>query len=97
MGNVLASMAAYVASQERQDLSRRTIAGLDAAWAKGKELGRPQHIANEQLTTIRQNFVGKMPVAALTRKSGDSSPVVSWLYFNKTGFFCCDCGVCCLS
>ncbi len=31
MGNVLASMAAYVASQERQNISRRTRAGLDAA------------------------------------------------------------------
>ena len=40
MGNVLASMAAYVASQERQNISRRTRAGLDAARAKGIELGR---------------------------------------------------------
>ena len=31
MGNVLASMAAYVTSQERQNISRRTRAGLDAA------------------------------------------------------------------
>ena len=41
MGNVLAGMAAYVASQERQNISRRTRAGLDAARAKGVELGRP--------------------------------------------------------
>ena len=39
MGNVLASMAAYVASQERQNISRRTRAGLDAARAKGVEAG----------------------------------------------------------
>ena len=31
MGNILASMAAYVASQERQSISRRTRARLDAA------------------------------------------------------------------
>ena len=42
MGNVLASMAAYVASQERQNISRRTRARLDAARAKGVELGRPR-------------------------------------------------------
>ena len=41
MGNILASMAAYVASQERQNISQRTRAGLDAARAKGRELGRP--------------------------------------------------------
>ena len=35
MGNVLASMAAYVASQEQQKIGRRTRAGLDAARVKG--------------------------------------------------------------
>ena len=35
MGNVLASMAAYVASQERQNISRRTMAGLQAARSPG--------------------------------------------------------------
>ena len=55
MGNVLTSMAAYVASQERQNISRRTRAGLDAARAKGVELGRPRRLTNEQLIAIRQD------------------------------------------
>ena len=42
MGNVLASMAAYVASQERQNISRRTGAGLQAARDKGVELNQYQ-------------------------------------------------------
>ena len=46
MGNVLASMAAYVASQERQNISRRTRAGLQAARDKGVELGRPRRLTN---------------------------------------------------
>ena len=49
MGNVLASMAAYVASQEWQNISRRTRAGLDAAKAKGVELGRPRRLTDDQL------------------------------------------------
>ena len=70
MGNILASMAAYVASQERQNISRRTRAGLEAARAKGKELGRPRRLTEEQLTAIRQDLADEMPVAAVARKYG---------------------------
>ena len=68
MGNILASLAAYVASQERQSISRRTMAGLDAARAKGKDLGRPRRLTEEQLTAIRQDLADEMPVAAVARK-----------------------------
>ena len=70
MGNVLASMAAYVASQERQNISRRTKAGLDAARAKGVELGRPRRLTDGQLVAIRQDIREGMPVAAVARKYG---------------------------
>ena len=70
MGNILASMAAYVASQERQSISRRTRAGLDVVRAKGKELGRPRRLTDEQLTAIRQVLADEMPVAAVARKYG---------------------------
>ena len=70
MGNVLASMAAYVASQERQNISRRTRAGLDAARAKGVELGRPRRLTDGQLVAIRQDVEEGMPVAAVARKYG---------------------------
>ena len=63
MGNILASMAPYVASQERQSISRRTRAGLDAVRTKGKELGRPRRLTEEQLTAIRQDLADEMPVA----------------------------------
>ena len=45
--------AAYVASQERQNISRRTMAGLQAAKAKGVELGRPRRLTDEQVVAIR--------------------------------------------
>jgi DNA invertase Pin-like site-specific DNA recombinase len=70
MGNILASMAAYVASQERQNISRRTRAGLDAAREKGVDLGRPRRLTNEQLIAIRQDVEEGMPVAAVARKYG---------------------------
>ena len=53
MSNILASMAAYVASQERQSISHRTRAGLHAARRKGKELGRSRRLTEEQLTAMR--------------------------------------------
>lgn len=68
MGNVLASMAAYVASQERQNISRRARAGLDAARAKGVELGRPRRLTDELLVAIRQDVEEGMPVAAVARE-----------------------------
>ena len=70
MGNVLARMAAYVASQERQNISRRTRAGLDAARAKGVELGRPRRLTDDHLIAIRQDVEEGMPVAAVARKYG---------------------------
>ncbi len=68
MGNILASVAAYVASQERQSRRRRTRAGLDAARANGKELGRPRRLTGEQLTAIHQDLADEMAVAAVARK-----------------------------
>ena len=82
MGNILASMAAYVASQERQGISRRTKAGLDAARAKGKDLGRPRHVSGEQLsltllanlpelgTLNRREIAALVGVAPYNRDSG---------------------------
>ena len=70
MGNVLTSMAAYVASQERQNISRRTRAGFDAARAKGVDLGRLRRLTGEQLITIRQDVEEGMPAAAVARKYG---------------------------
>ena len=68
--NVLASMAAYVSSQERQNISRRTRAGLQAAREKGVELGRPRRLTDEQVVAIRQDVEEGMPVAAVARKYG---------------------------
>ena len=70
MGNILASMAAYVASQERQAISRRTKAGLEKARANGTRLGRPPRLNETQLTAIRQDLGENISVAAISKQYG---------------------------
>ena len=76
MGNILASMAAYVASQERQSISRRPRAGLGAAKANVKELGRPRRLTDGQLTAISQVLADEMLVATVARKYGVLMPTL---------------------
>jgi DNA invertase Pin-like site-specific DNA recombinase len=40
-GELMIAVAAWIAQQERVRLSQRTLAGLERARAKGKQLGRP--------------------------------------------------------
>ena len=70
LGNILASLCAYVASQERQSISRRTKEGLETARAKGKQLGRPRRVTEEQLEAMRQDKAMNMSVMAIARKYG---------------------------
>lgn len=70
MGNILASMAAYVASQERQAISRRTRVGLDKARANGKRLGRPPRLTDQQVFAILQDRAENMSLMAISKKYG---------------------------
>ena len=70
IGNILASMADYVASQERQAISRRTKAGLGKARADGRRLGRPLRLTKIQLCAIRQDLAEEMSMAAISKKYG---------------------------
>ena len=69
-GHVVAGMAAYVANQEGQAIRRSTKTGLEAARAKGKEMGRPRRLTDDQLTAIRRDVEHGMKVAAVARKYG---------------------------
>ena len=70
VGNILASMAGYVASQEGRAISARTKAGLDKARAEGKRLGRPSRITGDQLTEIRRELADNLSMSAISRKYG---------------------------
>ena len=54
VASILASLCAYVASMERQAISRRTVAGLEKARAEGKRLGRPSKISDRRAAAYRQ-------------------------------------------
>ena len=68
MGNVLASMAAYVASQERQNISRRTRRDLTPRGRRAWCWARPRRLTDEQLVAIRQDIQEGMPAAAVARE-----------------------------
>ena len=51
--------------------------GLDAARAKGKELGQPRRLTDEQLTAILQDLADEMLVAAVARKYGVPTSILS--------------------
>ena len=80
LGKILASLCAYVASQERQSISRRIKEGLETARAKGKQLGRPRRVTDEQLEAMRQDKAMNMTIMAIARKYGiPESTVRSYL------------------
>ena len=58
------------------EISRRTRAGLEAAKGKGKDLGRPRRLTEDQLTSIRQDLADEIPVTAVARKCGVSRPTL---------------------
>ena len=84
IGHLLASMAAYVASQERQAISRRTRAGLEKARANGKQLGRPKRLTDEQLATMRQDHTEGKSLMAISRDYGIPEPTVRRHVVSKT-------------
>jgi len=54
-GELLVSIHAWMAKQERRHISERTKAGLATARAKGTILGRPREITDTQMAAIREH------------------------------------------
>ena len=54
-GELLVSIHAWMAKQERRHISERTKAGLATARAKGTILGRPREITDAQMAAIREH------------------------------------------
>jgi DNA invertase Pin-like site-specific DNA recombinase len=67
--DVMISIFATLAKQERARISERTIAGLKVARAKGKRLGRP-HLSKETIQTVvslnRETGMGARRIAKST-------------------------------
>ena len=54
-GELLVSIHAWMAKQERRHISERIKAGLTTVRAKGKILGRPREITDAQMAAIREH------------------------------------------
>ena len=62
MGKMIFTILAGLAEFERDTLIMRTKAGLDAAKARGKVLGRPFRISEEERAVVKQRFLdGERP------------------------------------
>ena len=55
-GKFLYTLAAALATWEREILSKRTKEGLEAARRRGKKLGRPRKLTDEQIAEARQEM-----------------------------------------
>ena len=54
LADVLASFCAWNAQKEVEDISRRTVAGLNQARALGKKLGAPRALNDDQVDAVRE-------------------------------------------
>jgi DNA invertase Pin-like site-specific DNA recombinase len=68
--NVMISMFATLAKQERARISERTIAGLKVARAKGKRLGRPPLPEETVRTIVSLNRETGMGARRIAKSSG---------------------------
>ena len=71
-----ASMAAYVASLERQAIGWRTRAELEKARANGKQRGFRKRLADEQLAAMRLDHSEGKSLMAISRDYGIPEPTV---------------------
>ena len=69
-GKLQFHMFCALAEFERALISERTKAGLDAARASGKRLGRPNALTAHQVEKAREAVAGGATVAATARKLG---------------------------
>jgi DNA invertase Pin-like site-specific DNA recombinase len=68
--DVMISMFATLAKQERARISERTIAGLKVARAKGKRLGRPPLPEDTVRTVVSLNRDAGMGARKITKRTG---------------------------
>ncbi|AGP30105.1 phage DNA invertase [Corynebacterium terpenotabidum Y-11] len=67
LGKMLAGIIAGLAEMEREAISERTKAGLAAARADGKTLGRPQVITDEDLPVLQDLLASGRTNAQIAR------------------------------
>lgn len=76
LGRMFYQLAGAFAEYERTLISERTRAGLDAARAAGRRIGRPPALTEEQKTSARQLHAQGRSIAAIARVLGVSRATV---------------------
>ena len=76
LGRMFYQLAGAFAEYERSLISERTRAGLNAARAVGRRIGRPPALTNEQKTTARQLCAQGNSIAATARILGVSRATI---------------------
>ena len=67
-GRAMAGMLAVFAQWERDTISERTVAALDAARARGVRLGRPPLLADAVLEQVRRLRQGGLPLRTIAER-----------------------------
>ena len=76
LGRMFNQLAGAFAEYERTLISERTRAGLDAARAGGRRIGRPPALTEEQKTSARQLHAQGRSIAAIARVLGVSRATI---------------------
>lgn len=76
LGRMFYQLAGAFAEYERTLISERTRAGLDAARAAGRRIGRPPALTEEQKTSARQLHAQGHSIAATARVLGVSRATI---------------------
>ena len=76
LGRMFYQLAGAFAEYERTLISERTRAGLDAARAAGRQIGRPPALTEEQKVSARQLHTQGCGIAAIARVLGVSRATI---------------------
>ena len=76
LGRMFYQLAGAFAEYERALISERTRAGLDAARAAGRRIGRPAVLTEEQKSSARQLYAQGHSIAAIARVLGVSRATI---------------------
>lgn len=94
-GRIFYGQLALFAEYERELIRQRTKAGMDAVQRRGKHIGRPHKLSNEELEVIASiKLQGDMTHAAIAKQFGVSPRTISRIlndYIpNQKRMFCND-------
>lgn len=84
IGRMVYGQLALFAEFEREQIRERTKAGMEAARRRGKHIGRPRKLTDEQVKTAREFIkAGESTITAMAKVFGVSPATVSRALYPK--------------